>query len=232
VASEPEQIRASGQTQSTEVAEEAAAALTEPVEDAVLPEERERIFQTPGFSRMRIDWRGDDAAMMQRIKSTVEGAILNHFADAYAVMNDLYDVVREPVVNEATGEVAVDQFGFVQHQRSPTGAFIEDWSRLTTRQREDFLYRITTALFAWEQRAADLWGEAMFAKAIWTERFATEYDRPQGRATVEARTALANMGSAEDRYFAIFTSMLSRKADAVVRTMTLIAQRIKDTLGQ
>jgi hypothetical protein len=37
------------------------------------------------------------------------------------------------------------------------------------------------------------------------------------------------MASMEDRYFAIFQSVLSRRAEALVRSMTRIEQRLKDT---
>lgn len=222
------QTRASGDTVATEVVEEQTKDFDQPKAES-LPEERARSFDFPGFSRMRTEWRSDDRVMIQRIKAAVDGRILEEFADAYAVMSDLYDVVREPDVDEGTGEIRTDQFGMKIWKRSATGAFYEDWARLGHRQREDFLYRITTALFAWEQRAADMWGEAMFAKAMWQERFAHEFDAPIS-GTVEDRTQRGNLKAAEDRYFALFVSLLSRKADAVVRTMNTLALRIKDTL--
>ena len=230
MASEPSRRRASGKTQAAEVAEEQAADLTEPMADEVLPEERGRAFETMGFSRMRMDWADGADQMIARIRATVEGAIFNHFLDAFVIMDDLYSTVREQAMDPATGELLTDQWGHAVHAKTATGAYIEDWGRLTDRQREEFLFRITTSLFAWEQRAADLWGEAMFAKAVWTEAFASAYDEPV-KGTIEDRTARANIGSAEDRYFAILQSLLSRKADAVVRSMTLISQRLKDTLG-
>lgn len=229
MASKPGQRRASGETAAAEEAAKGAETLDDPI-NPELPEERERALQFSGFSRMRLDWQGEEQKMVRRIRDAVNGAILNHFADAYAVMSDLYDVVREPMVDQATGVIQKDQWGFVVWARSHTGAFQEDWSRLTHAQREDFLYRITSALFEWEQRSADLWGEAMFAKAIWQERFAKEYDAPM-TGTIDDRTARGNMNSVEEKYFAIFLTLLSKKADAVVRTMTLLGQRLRDTLG-
>lgn len=222
--------RASGQSQAAEVAEEQALVLVEPLEEEVLPEERGRMFETMGFSRVRMTWQDGADAMVARIREVVDDAILTHFTDAYSIMSDLYDVVREQEVDQATGELVTDPYGMPVHVRTPSGGYYEDWSRLTDRQREDFLFRITTSLFAWEQRAADLWGEAMFAKAVWTEAFAIGYDAPV-KGTIEDRTARANVESAEDRYFAILQSLLSRKADALVRSMTLLSQRLKDTMG-
>jgi hypothetical protein len=225
---EPGQERASGDTTASEIADEVAAELEEPHSEQ-LDVERMRLFEFVGFQRMRTEWSPEDGLMVQRYQRVVNETMLAHFADAYAVMNDIYDIVREPLVGDG-GEFVLDSYGFVQWRRTPTGAFIEDWSRLGLRQREDFLFRITTAIFAWQQRAADLWGESMFSKAKWIEHFAVAFDSVEGKATVDARTARGNIEAAEDRYFAIFLSLLSRKADALVRSMELISQRLKDVI--
>jgi len=222
--------RASGQLVAVEVAAEQAEGPEgpdTPVEEEVLDTERARVFRHPGFSRMRMEWTGRDREMIQRVTSTVEGAILNHFEDAYLLMNEIYEIVRDPEVGE-TGETRTDQFGFTVYKRSPTGAYYEDWGRLGHVQREHLIYKLTTSLFEWSQRAANLWTEAMFAKAIWQEEFAHAFDAPV-TGTVDDRTARGNVESAEARYFAIFTSALSRKADAIVRSLELLNQRLKDT---
>lgn len=224
----PDHERAGGKV-SDEVAEEQAKDL-DTLFEATLPEERARKWASPTFSRMNTEWGGEHRAMVQRIHATVDGVILQRFADAYRVMNDLYDVVREQDYDEATGVAKFDQWGHKVWRRSPTGSYYEDWSRLTTRQKEDFLFRITGDIFLWSQEAADLWGEAMFAKGIWQEAFSTAFDAPMS-GTVEDRTAVGNIKSAEERYFAIFTSLLSRRADAIVRSLELLGQRIKDSLS-
>lgn len=219
--------RASGQTAASEEAHEAAKDFDEqPI--AETDTERMKQFATPGFARMRISWNRSEGRMIQRIHETVDGRILHQFRDAYAVMSDIYDDVRTPEFDE-TGVAKTDARGFIVWKRLPTGAFEEDWTRLTHDRRENYLFRITTALFNWEMRAADAWTEAMMAKAIWQEKFAIEFDRPHS-GTVDDRTSFGNMGSADERYFALFLSAYSRKADAIVRTMTLLAQRLKDTL--
>lgn len=229
---EPGQRLGSGQPVAESAAQEQAEgpeAPDTPLEEQVLDVERERGLRHPGFSRMRTEWGGEDRAMMQRISATIEGAVMSHFEDAYLLMNEIYEIVRDPEVVEATGEPRTDQFGFTVFKRSPTGAYYEDWARLGHVQREHLIYKLTTQLFEWSQRAANLWTEAMFAKAIWVEEFASGFDSVPGKATVDHRTARGNMDSAEARYFAIFTSALSRKADAMVRSLELLNQRLKDT---
>lgn len=223
------QIRASGQTAATEEARDEADAITEPHDDAVLPEERERTFRNPGFSRMRTEWNSEDHAVIQHAKGVVEGRLLENFSDAYQVMYEVYDLVRTPLTDDK-GVIETDQWGFTLWARNPSGSYEEDWSRLTSKERQNLLFTITTRIFDWEQRAADAWGEAMFAKAQFEEQFAIGFDEPE-KATVDHRRARANLAARDERYFAIFLTLYSRKADAVVRTMSLLGQRLKDSMG-
>lgn len=221
-------VRASGEL----AASEEAIAEVEKMDDLTeldLPEEREKTFRTPGFARMRLDWSSDDAAIIAQAKSAVEGMIVRNFIDAYELMSQVYDVVRTPEVDPETGEVKTDQFGFRIWRQTPGGSYEEDWTRLTLRQKEHFLFTITTRLFDMEQRASDIWLEAMFAKAKFEERFAIAFDAPM-RGTVDDRRAKGNIDAREERYFAILMSHYSRKADGIVRNLALLAQRLKDTM--
>lgn len=223
------EMRASGQTAANEEAKAEVESLTEPPETEVLPEERGRSFRTPGFSRMRTDWNRDDRMVIRRAQESVEGRILANFEDAYQVMYEVYDLVRTPQVNEETGEILKDKWGFTLWKKNVSGSYEEDWTRLTNKERTNLLFTLTTRLFEWEQRAADAWGEAMFAKAQFEERFAIGFDEPMA-GTVDDRRAHANIEAREERYFAIFLTLYSRKADALVRTMGLLGQRLKDSM--
>lgn len=222
------EIRASGKTAGRETAEEESKSLAELVNPEI-PIERAKTFKYPGFSRFRTEWDGEDKVTMTRIRHIVELQLAKNFRDAYAVMLEVYSIVR--VQEEGPGgEGLIDSHGFPVWKRSgPAGAYIEDWTKLTSRQKENLLFSITTKLFDWEQRAADAWLEAMMAKGIFEEQFANYFDEPIA-GTIEDRRARANARAAEERYFAIFQSAYSRKAEAVVRSMTLLSQRLKDSL--
>jgi hypothetical protein len=73
-----------------------------------------------------------------------------------------------------------------------------------------------------------MWGSAMFAKGIWEEAFAYGYTTPRGKFTIDDRTQFGHLQSIEERYFAIFQSVLSRRADALVRSL----QRLENMLMQ
>jgi len=194
-----------------------------------LPEERATKWRTPGMIRMRFTWAStEERVVIDRAKNEANRVTQIVFADAYAIMNRVYDIVRESEL-DANGTPKRDEHGFLVWRRRPDGWYDEDFTRLTRKQREDFLFSITTALFGWEQRAADLWADAMFSKAQFEERFAIAYDAPM-KGTVDDRNAKANMEAADERYFAIFESVLSRKADAIVRSMERLSQRLKDVM--
>lgn len=221
-------VRASGESASVEEAKDEVEALDESI-TVELPEEREKTFRTPGFARMRLDWSTEDRKIIQHAQGVVEGRIIENFIDAYQVMHEIYDLVRTPEMDPETGEIKVDQWGFREWKRTPSGSYEEDWSKLTLKEKERFLFTITTRLFDWEQRAANAWGEAMFAKAAFEERFSIAFDAPM-HGTVDDRRAKGNIDAREERYFAIFLTLFSRKADSIVRTVGLIGQRIKDSM--
>lgn len=219
--------RASGEPGAVEEAQIQSDEMLQEV-SAELPEERARHWRTPGMQRMRFQWHStEERAVIDQARIEATRVITENFRDAYAVMYRIYDIVREPVLEN--GEPVVDADGLPVWRIQPDGWYIEDFTKLTRRQREDFLFSITTALFAWEQRAVEMWAEAMFSKAQFEERFAIAYDEPL-KGTVDDRTAKGNMAAADERYFAIFMSVVSRKADAVVRSMERLSQRLKDTL--
>lgn len=224
----PQQQRKSGSTTAEETVAEEAEALDQPVETAVLPDERERKFRTPGFHRMRTAWQGDDALVMMQVEGAVERRVIEEWLDAYQVMNQVYDIVRRPEV-DTNGEVVKDRHGFVVWAKTLGGGYDEDFSRLTHAQRENLMFIITTRMFEWEQRSQKAWLESMMAKAQWEERFAIAFDGPV-TGTVDDRKAVGNKDAADERYFAIFLAGYSRRTEAIVRSMNLLGLRIRDSM--
>jgi hypothetical protein len=194
-----------------------------------LHEDRTREVKSTSFARIRTEWAGEDAKEIATVILIADNQVFERFGSAYAVMNELWEIVREPVVLEATGEILKDRAGFAVWQKNPSGNFIEDYSKLGIKQRENLLFEITTNIMRWKQDAADLWGEAMFSKARFEEQFAQQFAQAPGTKPTEAdRTQYARRVSSEERYFAIFKSLVSRKADALVDSLELIGQRLKD----
>lgn len=225
----PKTTRKSGSTAAEEAVVEEGDKLTEQVEEEVLPDERKRQFRTPGFARMRTAWRDDDALIKHQVEHFMEERVLQEWFDAYQVMNQVYDIVREPERDETTGFPLKDRHGYVIWKKTPGGGYDEDFTRLTHNQRENLLFVITTRMFEWEARKERAWLESMLAKAQWEERFAIAFDAPKV-GTVDDRKAVGNKDAADERYFAIFQAAYSRRCEAIVRSMALLGQRIRDAM--
>jgi hypothetical protein len=226
------QFMSNGQAakQADRVVGELAKEADEPVTVDIDPD-RTRETSSTGFSRMRTEWRPGEADEVAGIVQQARGIIHRTFPAAYLVMNELWMLVREPVVNETTGEVITDIFGWPEWKKWPSGAYVEDYTKLTGREKDDYLLRITTGLLEWEQQASALWLESMLAKGRWEEAMASGFTAPvQGKTTVEDRTQRGRTFAAEDRYHAIFRAAVSRSAEQLVRSLERIGQRLKDSL--
>jgi hypothetical protein len=195
--------------------------------DVELPGDRTRMFSHVNFSRMRTKWDKNDLIVIEEIRRQADDLIFNRFLAAFALMDRIYSCVRFKATGE-DGEIRLDRHGRPVWEMNEIGLPREDWTRVTDQDRFAWLHEITAHLFQWEQDAAILWGDAMFAKGIWQEVFARAYVAP-ARGTIDDRTQAGHLASMEDRYFAIFQSLISKRADAIVRSMERICQRLKDT---
>jgi hypothetical protein len=221
------EVRASGKTAEEEVIAEIVKTADE-LPDPELPDERARKFRFPGFSRMRTEWYGEDGLTMRRVEARVDEVINNTFHDLFAIRHELYELVRIPEV-DSDGAIREDRFGWTIWRKTSTGNYEEDWNQLGHEQQKRFLFLITTRIFEWEEKMDRMWAEAMFAKTQWEEAFSTGWQNCEtGKKTEGDRTASGRLESQGERYFAIYLTYLSRRAESLVRGMERLAQRIKD----
>ena len=226
----PPHVRASGSTPAEEEAHEIARHL----DDDYVPEplDVEEEHHVPRFTRMRFNWSSpEEMQTIRNANTAVELQIVREFHDAYSIMAEIQEIVRTHVLGPE-GE-PVFEGTTPQWVRTPTGRIIEDYTKLTRKQQESFLGQITTRLFAWEQSAEKMWMEAMMAKAAFEERFSISYDLLRGtpaRTTVDDRNQHASMEASDERYYAIYMTSVSRRAQALVRSMERLGQRMKDVM--
>lgn len=190
-----------------------------------IPPDRTRRFSHVNFQRMRTTWTEADKTRLAEINRRADIVLADCFPDAWWLLERIYRVVREPVVQTATGAVMKDGAGHTRWQRNALGFIVEHWDRLGDQQRDDFLHELAIHLVEWRQQAVVMWGSAMFAKGIWEEAFAWGYTTAPGegrRLTVDDRTQAGHLASIEDRYFAIFQSVLSRRAEALIKSLERI----------
>ncbi len=191
-----------------------------------IPPDREKDFGSGLLSRMKTSWTGEDAHTVALVRKQAEIDIRTIFRDAFGIMIDVYLEVRQPKV-DSDGSLILDENGLEPlWEEDGFGKIIENWNLLTDKKREQFIMEIVTVMVRTEQKAADLWGESQLAKAKWEDTFVEGFLRSKG--TNDARTNEGKAGAREDRYFAIYKSWVSRKADALVRSLERLCQRLKD----
>lgn len=201
----------------------------EPMEIDPHPD-RTRESRAPNFFRMRVNERvGESNQVVQALTGTLRRRLMQDYPDAFELMNEVYAVVREAVVDDQ-GEIATDAYGFPVWERTSTGNYVEDWSRLTIRAREHFLFSITTRLFEWRLRKAEAWSASMFLKGQWEVTFAWGFDEPEGKLTVDDRTQKATLASRQERFEALFAAAYSQHVDALIRSMEEIELRLSQSV--
>lgn len=216
---ETPQPRASGQTAGEESATEEGATLGERL-GAEMPESRK--WRTPGFRRMRTDWLSEDVPILQRAHKYASDRILLDFPDVFVILEEIYQLVREIEVDENGRQRTLN--GLPVYRRSPYG-YIEDWTRLTLKEREEFFFKISTRLFGWQMKAEDIYLEAMLSKTQWEERYSLAYDSPKS-GTMGEREAKGKIEAIDERYFAVLRSAYSRRADGIIRHMENLCHRL------
>lgn len=229
--------RASGRTTAEEITKEVSERADDPIDAQVTePGETDLKFDTPGFGRMRTDWRGDDLRVLRQVESAVNKLLWAEFWSLFVVQDEFQAVVRDPLMRpDDPTKPLLDEDGAQAWACDPvTGLPEEDWTRLTDRHRYHFQHQIVNMLFAWEQSAEKLRGRSLFAKAKWEELFASGFEslpaKTATKPTVEDREQRARRIAAQERYFAIFASSLSRRADALVRSMTRLHYTLERSL--
>lgn len=172
--------------------------------------------------------------VLEQLNELADREILKRFGNAYQVINDLYGIVRRPLCHRDTGEILTDQYGFPLWELTESGYPVEEWDRLGYKECKHFLFLITTNLFAWEQEAATMRGSSQYMKAVWEQAMAQGYRDAQSSGfgkTVDDRTQASRLASSDERLEGIFYTILSHRADALVRSVSLLGQRLKDVLS-
>jgi hypothetical protein len=227
-------VRASGSTPAVEDAHEVAADIVEPIGmDNTGEDVEHEPRRIPRFERLRFNYfDATERRVLQEAHHEITGIMVREFMDAYRIIDEIKHIVRIPLTDEQ-GETIYDANGEPEWEMTPGGRVIEDYSRLTRKQQEMYLGQITTELFAWEQKAEQMWMDAIMARARFEEHFAIAYDELRGtagRTTVDDRKAYGTAEAAGDRYQAIYITALSRRGAALVKSMERLSQRLKDVL--
>jgi hypothetical protein len=196
--------------------------------------DRPRESERTSFSRMRTGWAGDDARVIAEMQALADKITRRRFAVAFAVIDRVHAHVRRQAFDEKTGAYLTYEDGTPQWEKDEWGAPVENWALLSDSDRSNLLHTIAVHEFEWGLAKADMWFEAMVAKGQWEEIFSRGYTAlpghvVSGKPTIEDRTHWAQRNAAQERYFALFESYLSRRADEIVRSMHGIQKVLMET---
>lgn len=203
----------------------AEASLDHEHEDVLEPTvrgDRATGLSRPNWSRMRRTWLPDDAYVIDEIMMEADRIVRNTFPVAFTLMDRIYRTARFPKADEQTGLKLIAPGGGPVWETDEDGLPVEDWTRVGDRDRDDWLWVITTHLFEWEQQQQRMWGRSMFAKGKWEETFARFFQSGNAGPTVDDKTQYGQSSAMESRYFGIFQGLLSRQSDALVKSMVRI----------
>jgi hypothetical protein len=197
------------------------------------PPDRTRQFTHANFSRMRTGWAGDDRDKVLELEALADQMVRNRFRVAFAVIERIHRSVRTQAHDE-DGVLLTYPDGTPMWEKDELGVPAEDWGMLSDRDRRALLMTIATHMFEWELAGASAWAEAMYAKGIWEQAFAQGFTAllpgvVSGKPTIDDRTQWGHRNAAEDRYFALFESSLSRKGDGILRAMRGLQRVLENT---
>ena len=205
----------------------------EPLAADVHPD-RTRQFANTSFSRMRTGWSGDDRDKVIELEALAGEIVKERFEVAFALMERTRRMVRTQAYDRASGELLAYPDGTPVWERDELGVPVESWELMSASDRGDLLLAIDGYMFEWEMTASDMWADAMYAKAIWEETFARGFTAlppgvVSGKPTIDDRTQWGHKNAAQERYFALFRSALSRKADSILKAMQTLQQHLENT---
>jgi hypothetical protein len=183
---------------------------------------------------MRTGWVGDDRDKILELEALSDKIIRRRFSVAFGVIERIRSHVRTQVFDKQTGAYLTYEDGTPQWEKDEFGVPVEDWALLADPDRDALLFTIATHMFEWEMVKANIWAEAMYAKGQWEEIFSRGYTSlpghvVSGKPTIEDRTHHSQKNAAQERYFALFQSSLSRKADGIVKAMTGLQRLLENT---
>jgi len=190
---------------------------------ADIPPDRTRQFASTSFSRMRTGWSGDDAETVMELNALAGELVRNRMQAAFALMERVYRTVRTPETDDG-GVVVAYPDGTPVWKKDGLGMPEEDWDQIDGDERRRLLLAISAHMFEWEIESSRLWADAMYSKGIWEEAFAQGFTAippgvVSGRPTVDDRTQWGHKNAAQERYFALFRSSMSRQAEGILKAM-------------
>lgn len=210
-----------------------AAGEDEKVLDVDLHKDRTREFTATSFSRMATGWKGDDGEKVIELEALAREIVKDRMFVAFAIVKKVQRLVRTQAV-DSNGEYVAYPDGTPVWAKDELGIPIDNWELLGDDTRSDLLHTIALNMFEWEIEAAVMKADALYAKGIWEEVFATGFMAVpsamiSGRPTVDDKTQWGTKNAAKERYFGLFRSSISYQAEGILRAVKGLVRVLEST---
>lgn len=174
-------------------------------------------FDEPNISpRIAIEMEQEDKDDLDYIMNAIEQQIRSQYAQAFALESQLLAKVRV-VAPPALGG------GWVMN---PDGSYIEDWSKVTLSDMEQFINAASSETFFASQKVIDSYAEAVFAKYSYDDEFDEAYSRIL-TGTISDKTAKAKRKTQKSRWIALYKTLYYKKAKEIVDKLDAHVRRVE-----
>lgn len=221
-----------------DVGDEAAEELRRGQMDPLLLDQKEFEWEGPRvtglekaglFSKIEFKWKTEDKLILDRIRIACESVTSQEFRILQRTLDELYDQVRVPVLNQHENPV-VDSQGRIVWQKDEYGRPLEDWKRLDGMDLEIAIFNLQKSRIEMSTRTNELLQEALFAKHIYNDSSFEGY-QSLIEGTQGDRTAHSNRVSREEKYFSFYKYCLWTSADTLLKEIMNL-QRIMERIRQ
>ena len=165
--------------------------------------------------RLSMDWDDDDADAVEFIKARVDEGVAHEFGGirhlAESLRRKAY-IPNPPYLGE----------GF---QTYPDGTPIQDWSRVPTRELEDFVLAGSSEVYFAQSRLENDYAEAVFAKFTYDDAYDRSYSS-QLSGTIGDKTARAKRRTMDERWRALFKTLYHKRAKSEVDAFESFVRRV------
>ena len=165
---------------------------------------------------IKIEVDESDKEQIDFIVESIEKSLHAQFPQVFAIENQLMAKVRTPLP-------AYQGPGWVMNA---DGSYMEDWSRITLQDMEQFIQAATAEIFFSSQRVIDCYAEAVITKYNYDDAYDKVYSSTL-TGTVGDKTAKAKRRTMDERWVALYKTLFYKKANELVSKLEAHVRRVE-----
>lgn len=178
------------------------------IDNVFEPEAFNEPVSTPKVEpKIDVDWTEDERDDVDYIKAKIDERIKRDYAEAFALEGAMLAKVRTPLPAVPGKPQA--------WAMNPDGSYIEDWSRIDTKDLETFIQAASAEAFFASQKMIDGYADAVFAKFTYDDAYDAAYAEILS-GTIGDKTAKAKRKTLRERWVALYRALYYKKSKEVI----------------